>query len=132
MAWADNLTEEHLKIAGSKARRISVLAGPGTGKTALGMMRRVARLLEEGLPPEELLLISFTRTAAQDLRDKIANLGVQGAAQIRATTLHSFCFSMLRREAVLTETRRNPRTLLDHETALMIKDIKGNFGNQRE
>jgi ATP-dependent DNA helicase UvrD/PcrA len=101
VAWDDDLAGPHREIAGSGARRIGVLAGPGTGKTSYGLMRRVARLLEQGAPPEEILLISFTRTAAHDLRTKVADLGVPGAEDVRATTLHSYCFSLLQRDAVL-------------------------------
>jgi hypothetical protein len=50
--------------------------GQGTGKTSYGLMRRVVRLLADGVPARRILLISFTRTAASDLRDKVAGLGV--------------------------------------------------------
>src|SRR5689334_3487149 len=115
MTWNDGLTGVHLDIAASTDRRIAVLAGPGTGKTSYGLMRRVARLLEEGVPGEQILLVSFTRTAAHDLQNKIDALGVPGAAAVRATTLHSYCFEILGREAILELTRRTPRPLLDHE-----------------
>lgn len=129
MAWSDGLSGPHLEIAGSDSSRIGVLAGPGTGKTSLGLMRRVARLLEQGVPPEAILLISFTRTAAHDLRTKVANLGVPGAEEVRATTLHAYCFSLLMREAVLAITRRTPRPLLEHEVDMMLRDIPGDHGN---
>ena len=130
--WYEGLSEPHLGIAGSSARRIAVLAGPGTGKTSLGLMRRVMRLLQEGVPGERILLISFTRTAARDLRDKISELGVNGSDSVRATTLHSYCFELLQREAVLEITGRVPRTLLDHEVDIMLRDIGGDYGNIRE
>lgn len=132
MPWYEGLPEPHREIAGSSARHIAVLAGPGTGKTSFGLMRRVMRLLQEGVPGERILLISFTRTAARDLRDKISDLGVSGTDSVRATTLHSFCFELLQRESVLEITGRVPRTLLDHETDIMLRDIGGDYGNIRE
>src|SRR3954468_11271617 len=122
MRWNDDLDNPHLEIAQSESDRIGVLAGPGTGKTSYGLMRRVARLIEEGVDPKEILLISFTRTAAHDLREKIADLGIADAESLRATTLHSYCFSLLMRDAVLSITRRTPRPLLDHEVDLMLRD----------
>jgi superfamily I DNA/RNA helicase len=95
-------------------------------------MRRVARLIEEGVDPSEILLISFTRTAAHDLRTKIANLGVEGAENVRATTLHSYCFSVLMRDAVLAITGRVPRPLMEHEADVMLRDLPGDFGNIEE
>src|SRR4051812_9481079 len=128
MTWSDGLVGPHLAIAGSESPRIGILAGPGTGKTSFGLLRRVARLLEQGVPPETILLISFTRTAAHDLRTKVADLGVPGAEDVRAMTLHAYCFGVLMSEAVLAITRRNPRPLLEHEVDMMLRDIPGDHG----
>lgn len=57
MSWNDGLEGPHLQIASSTSARIGVLAGPGTGKTAYGLMRQVARLLEEGVSADEILLL---------------------------------------------------------------------------
>ena len=129
MSWRDGLTGVHLQIASSNGQRIGVLAGPGTGKTSYGLMRRVARLLENGVPGNEVLLLSFTRTAAHDLQGKVADLGVLGADEVRATTLHAYCFGLLGREAVLEITRRKTRPLLDHEADLMLRDLAGDYGD---
>jgi len=129
MVWDDGIAGTHREIAGSTHRRIGVLAGPGTGKTSFGLMRRVVRLLEEGVSGERILLLSFTRVAAADLREKVAALEVAGVETVRATTLHGYCFGLLRQDAVLTVIRRTPRILLPHEVSLMLRDIGGDFGN---
>jgi DNA helicase-2/ATP-dependent DNA helicase PcrA len=129
MAWDDDLTSPHLEIAGSDHRRIGVLAGPGTGKTRFGLMRRVARLLEAGVQGKRILLISFTRVAAADLRDKVAELDAPGIEDVRATTLHGYCFGLLQRASVLKITGRTPRIMLDHEVDLMLRDIGDHFGD---
>ena len=64
-SWNDNLQGVHLAIAAENGTPMHVLAGPGTGKT-FAMMRRVARFLEQGVDPKELLTLSFTRTAATE------------------------------------------------------------------
>jgi hypothetical protein len=80
------------------------------------MMRRVARLLEVvGVPPAQILAVTFTRAAAHDLVDKLTNLGVPGADQVSAKTLHSLSFSILGRAAVFEATGRIPRPLLGCE-----------------
>jgi DNA helicase II / ATP-dependent DNA helicase PcrA len=129
MKWDDGIEGTHRDIAASTSRRIGILAGPGTGKTSFGLMRRVVRLLEEGVPGERILLISFTRVAAADLRDKVASLDVPGVDSVRASTLHGYCFGVLQKDAVLEITGRVPRILLDHEVDLMLRDIGGGFGN---
>lgn len=128
MNWSEGIDGPHKEIAGSTSTRIGVLAGPGTGKTSYGLMRRVVRLLEDGVPGNRILLISFTRVAAADLRDKIAALESDGVDGVRATTLHGYCFRLLQRDGVLQVTGRVPRILLDHEVDLMLRDIDGDFG----
>ena len=82
-----------MKIAAYPSSPLRVLAGPGTGKTFV-LMRRISRLLEKGENPKDILLVTFTRMAAKELMRKVSELGVAGADEVMATTLHSFsqCF----------------------------------------
>jgi ATP-dependent DNA helicase UvrD/PcrA len=135
MAWDDNLQGVHRQIAESDHPRIGVLAGPGTGKTTFGLIRRAARLLETNqCHPDQILFVTFTRTAAHDLKDKLAALGSPGVDQIKAGTLHGYCLGLLQKEAVLAITGRTPRMLLEHESKLMLRDLGAEFGtlDQRE
>ena len=111
-----------LAIAGYPNSPLRVLAGPVTGKT-FAMMRRVARLLEAGVAPHEILAVTFTRTAAHDLVGKLTALGVPGANQVAAKTLHSLSFAILGRAAVFQATLRIPRPLLDCELEMMVNDL---------
>ena len=131
VAWDTGLVGVHLAIAGYPNSPLRVLAGPGTGKT-YALMKRVARLLEAGVTPTEILAVTFTRTAAHDLVDKLTALGVPGANQVSAKTLHSLSFSILGRAAVFAATGRIPRPLLGHELEMMVNDLKDAFGGKRE
>jgi hypothetical protein len=74
-----------------------VLAGPGTGKTTTLVEAVVARV-ERGLPPEQVLVLTFSRKAAAELRERVtARLGrtTRGAL---AMTFHSYAYALLRRE----------------------------------
>jgi DNA helicase-2/ATP-dependent DNA helicase PcrA len=73
-------------------------------------------------------------TAAQDLIDKVAALGSPGVDEVHAGTIHGFCFGLLQKEAVLKTTGRVPGMLLEHEERVMLRDLKGDFGDiyQRE
>lgn len=123
MAWKDGLEGQALEIALSNENRIRIVAGPGSGKT-FSLMRRIARLLENGVAPNAILLLTFTRTAAHDLKKELSKLGVAGANEVRAGTLHSFCFSLLMKEAVLQITGRHPRPLFNYETEYLLLDLK--------
>lgn len=128
--WDDNLTGVLHDIAAEPSTPLHVLAGPGTGKT-FAMMRRVARLLEEQVDPSRILAISFTRTAATDLRSQLDALTVPGVNDVRASTLHSLCFSLLSQFAVFALTNRVPRPLLDFEVKYLEMDLGARHGGIR-
>ncbi|MFK0167381.1 ATP-dependent helicase [Streptomyces sp. NPDC090306] len=71
-----------------------VLAGPGTGKTTT-LVESVAARVARGQDPERLLVLTFSRKAAVELRDRMA-LRVGEARAPRATTFHSFCYALVR------------------------------------
>ena len=76
-----------------------VLAGPGAGKTRV-LAARVAHLVQEkGVPPYNVLAITFTNRAAGELRERLALVLGEGAANlVTAGTFHSVCGRILRRE----------------------------------
>jgi DNA helicase II / ATP-dependent DNA helicase PcrA len=129
MPWDHGLEGPSLRIAASHDSPLRVRAGPGTGKT-FTLIRRIARLLENGTASREILVSTFTRTAARDLKRELENLDVRGAASVRATTVHGLCFSILARNDVLRVTGRVPRPLLDYEKRFLLQDLHdGEFGN---
>lgn len=127
MRWDDDLEGAALRIAGSDADPLRVVAGPGTGKT-FSQMRRVTRFLQEGIEPGRIFVCTFTRTAARDLQKSLKELGVDGATDVQAGTLHSYCFSLLAREEVFEATARVPRPLLKQEERFLVQDLKTQFG----
>jgi DNA helicase II / ATP-dependent DNA helicase PcrA len=130
MPWDRNLRGVHREIAAEHGSPVHVLAGPGTGKT-FAMMRRIARIIEEGVEPRHILAVTFTRTAARDLREQLASLSVPGAEEVRATTLHSLYFSVLGREDVFAVTGRTARPLLSYEIEQLVNDLSSVFGGKR-
>ncbi|MFF9474962.1 ATP-dependent helicase [Streptomyces roseolus] len=71
-----------------------VLAGPGTGKTTT-LVEAVATRVERGTDPERILVLTFSRKAAVELRDRMATrLG--GRRPPQATTFHSYCYALIR------------------------------------
>lgn len=130
MPWNAGLQGIALNIAAYPGTPLRVVAGPGTGKT-FALMRRVARLLEQGVQPNRILAVTFTRTAANDLVEKLAALGVPGADQVAAKTLHSLSFGLLSRTAVFQALGRLARPLMDYERDALVCDLQGQFGGKR-
>jgi DNA helicase-2/ATP-dependent DNA helicase PcrA len=131
MAWDDGLEGLAHDIAASDDPLLRVVAGPGTGKT-FALKRRVARLLEIGVPPGQILLVTFTRMAARDTEREISELDIPGVDRIRKGTLHAFCFSTLNQANVLQITGRIPRPLLQYEERFMLEDLGSEQGNFHE
>ena len=75
-----------------------VIAGAGSGKTRT-LTYRVARLVEEGVPPPAILLLTFTRRAAQEMLRRAADLLDHRCAIVAGGTFHSFANLTLRRYA---------------------------------
>ncbi|MGV9450532.1 ATP-dependent helicase [Streptomyces sp. NPDC003635] len=71
-----------------------VLAGPGTGKTTT-LVESVARRIARGGDPARILVLTFSRKAAVELRDRMA-LRTGAARAPQATTFHSFCYALVR------------------------------------
>ncbi|MEU0286807.1 ATP-dependent DNA helicase [Streptomyces sp. NPDC006147] len=71
-----------------------VLAGPGTGKTTT-LVESVAARIARGGDPERILVLTFSRKAAVELRDRMA-LRIGAAQAPQATTFHSFCYALVR------------------------------------
>ncbi|MGZ9933226.1 UvrD-helicase domain-containing protein [Streptomyces sp. NC-S4] len=71
-----------------------VLAGPGTGKTTT-LVEAVTARVEAGTDPARILILTFSRKAAVELRDRTA-LRLGGSRAPQATTFHSFCYGLVR------------------------------------
>jgi uncharacterized protein (TIGR00375 family) len=94
------LNPDQERAAAYEGSRVLVIAGPGTGKTAL-LAARIARLLAGGADPASILALSFTVKAAAELRERIIRIaGDDRAAGLTAATFHSLCSTLLREQGI--------------------------------
>ena len=88
-AWDEGLDEAQLAVAKHGATPLVVVAGAGTGKTR-ALVARVASLIQRGAAPERILLLTFTRRAADEMLTRAANLvAVQGDRRPWGGTFHA-------------------------------------------
>ncbi|MFW3171031.1 ATP-dependent helicase [Geodermatophilus sp. CPCC 206100] len=77
-----------------------VLAGPGTGKTTT-IVEAVAARIDRGVDPEQILVLTFSRKAAAELRTRITGRVARTIREPLARTFHSYAYGVLRRAALL-------------------------------
>lgn len=75
-----------------------VLAGPGTGKTTT-LVEAIARRIDDGADPASVLALTFSRKAAEQLRDRVTARVGRTVATSMSSTFHSFAFGLIRRFA---------------------------------
>lgn len=81
--------------ATTDARRVLVVAGPGSGKTGV-LASRFAFLAGNGVPPEKILAITFTARAAIEMAKRVAQLTGLNPCSINIGTFHGFCLKYLK------------------------------------
>jgi DNA helicase-2/ATP-dependent DNA helicase PcrA len=98
--YADELNAAQLAVVEQVEGSVLVIAGAGTGKTRT-LVYRVARMIEMGIPPEHILLLTFTRKSAQEMLRRASMLVGAKAEQVEGGTFHSFANLTLRKYASL-------------------------------
>jgi DNA helicase-2/ATP-dependent DNA helicase PcrA len=92
----ESLTEPQREAVTHRDGPLLVLAGPGSGKTRV-ITHRIAHLIESGVPPSQILALTFTNKAADEMQRRVAEL-VPGA-RVWLSTFHRFGAMLLRRYA---------------------------------
>ena len=90
------LNPQQLAAVTAKDGPSLVIAGAGSGKTRT-LIYRVAYLIDSGVDPANILLLTFTRKSAQEMVDRAGVLIGSGSEQVRGGTFHSVANTLLRR-----------------------------------
>jgi len=117
-----DLDPQQRQVVAHRGGPLLVLAGPGTGKTTTLVEAVVDRVERDGLDPERILVLTFSRRAAAELRDRVATRLARTVREPLVRTFHSYAFGLLRRVAVRAGEPA-PRLLSGPEQDLMIRDL---------
>lgn len=127
MSAIDGLNEAQRAAALDTEGAVLVTAGAGSGKTRL-LTRRIAHLVEDmGVPPYNILAITFTNKAADEMKNRVAAI-VSGAADVWISTFHSMCARILRRHATRLGYASNFTIYATDETERTVKQIVKDMG----
>lgn len=109
------------RVAAHRTGPLRVLAGPGTGKTTT-LVEAAVRRIAEGADPSSVLVLTFGRRAASDLRDRISLRAGRTLREPLARSFPSFAFGLLRRMASVRGWER-PRLLSGPEQDMVIREL---------
>src|SRR5216684_9405697 len=104
--YAHELNEQQFEAVTATPGPALVIAGAGSGKTRT-LTYRVAYLLEQGIPPERILLLTFTNKAAKEMMRRVADLLGQELTSLWGGTFHSIGNRILRQQAPLLGYERD-------------------------
>lgn len=119
------LDEQQRRVVEHPGGPLLVLAGPGTGKTTTIVESVVDRIEARGVDPERVLVLTFSRKAAVELRERITARTARTTREPLALTFHSYAYALLRRESVLAGdgVAHLPRLLSGPEHLLEVRRL---------
>jgi DNA helicase-2/ATP-dependent DNA helicase PcrA len=113
---------------------VLVIAGAGSGKTRT-LVYRVARLMETGVPPENVLLLTFTRKAAGEMLERAARLADERCRHVPGGTFHSLAYRVLRENANLLNYKSTfsilDRSDMEEVIQSLVRDMQIDRGSIR-
>ncbi len=104
--YEEDLNDAQLEAVKSKEGPILVIAGAGSGKTKT-LTYRVARLIEDGIKPENILLLTFTKKAAAEMLSRATIVLDNRCEKVAGGTFHSFANIILRKYSKLLGLKNN-------------------------
>ncbi len=126
--YKKELNQAQFKAATKINGPVLVIAGAGSGKTR-AIVYRVSFLLENNVQPQRILLLTFTRKAAQEMLERVARLTRnQASGKVTGGTFHSFASLILRRFAKRIGLEPNFTIIDASDSADAINFVRGQLG----
>ncbi len=125
--YDEELNQEQLEVVMAGEGPMLVIAGAGSGKTRT-LTYRVSRLIEDGLDPSEILIVTFTNKASREMLSRVEQLVTIDTRRIWGGTFHSIGNRLLRRHAEAIGYRPNFAILDDEDSKEMMESAISSLG----
>ena len=117
------LNSEQLKSIKRTKGKLLVIGGPGTGKTEVALFKIIYLIEKESIDPGSILTLTFSRSSAKFLRDKVATLIKNSYFEIPIQTFQSFCYEFIRKYYNLAGYSSLPQLMISTEQKQFVKNI---------
>ena len=131
MEFLNDLNTRQREAVTSTEGRIRVIAGAGTGKTKALTYRYAYIVNELGIDPANILCLTFTNKAAQEMRNRIASFVHSGDYNDFVCTIDGFCVKMLRRDIYRLGFPKDFRILDEEDSKAVAKACMDELGIKR-
>src|SRR3989344_5642500 len=128
-----NLNDKQIEAVKAIDGPVLVISGPGSGKTRC-LTHRVAYLMSQGIRPNEIIAITFTNKAANEMKERITRLleqkekiGINRIDQPIIGTFHSVCLRILRREISLLGYKTSFSIFDSNDQLSLVKRVMTNL-----
>ncbi|MDE6792653.1 MAG: ATP-dependent helicase, partial [Muribaculaceae bacterium] len=126
-----NLNERQQEAVEATEGRVRVVAGAGSGKTRV-LAHRYAFLVNDiGISPGNILCLTFTNKAAQEMKRRISTMVDRGSVNDFICTIHSFCAKFLRREIYRIGYPKNFTIIDEEDGKVLARQAMQEFGVDR-
>ena len=125
--YDEELNAEQLEVVMAGEGPMLVIAGAGSGKTR-ALTYRVSRLIEDGVDPSEILLVTFTNKSAREMLSRVEQIVTNDTRRIWGGTFHSIGNRLLRRHAEAIGYRPNFTILDDEDSKEMMESAISSLG----
>jgi DNA helicase-2/ATP-dependent DNA helicase PcrA len=125
--YDEELNGEQLEVVMAGEGPMLVIAGAGSGKTR-ALTYRVSRLIEDGVDPSEILIVTFTNKSAREMLSRVEQLVTTDTRRIWGGTFHSIGNRLLRRHAEAIGYRPNFTILDDEDSKEMMESAVSSLG----
>lgn len=121
-AFLNDMNEEQLAaVTAPFDKPLFIHAGAGSGKTRT-LICRISHMINNGIPPDHILAITFTRKAADEIRERLSQFIGPRARDINTSTFHQLCLSILKQHPQILNFAKNEFHVAD--PAIQRKIIK--------
>ena len=129
--YENDLNDAQLEAVKVKDGAVLVIAGAGTGKTKT-LTYRVARLIEDGVKPENILLLTFTKKASAEMLNRATAVLDDRCENVAGGTFHSFANMILRKYSKLLGLKNNFTIMDSADAEDVINHITGKLYPKKE